>query len=61
MNNKNYNVKEWIKSFSLELVLANELKTYSQAALCFHFVFLLRRAIFVAVIFALEDYGIFQF
>jgi hypothetical protein len=60
VNNNDYDTQEWLKSFTLELVLAVDLKTYSQSALCFHFVFLLRRIVFVAAIFALEDYGIFQ-
>jgi len=47
-------------SFGMELVLAGDLKAYSQAALSFHFIFLLRRVLFVVAVFSLHNWGCLQ-
>lgn len=58
--NEEYDIAAWIKSFSWELTIAKDLKSYERAALSFHFVFLLRRIALVAAFYLLGDYPCLQ-
>jgi len=52
MEHEDYNLQKWLKQYTWELVLSKDLKVYSQPALAYHFIFILRRWILASVIFA---------
>lgn len=60
MEHEDYNLKKWLKQYNWELVLSKDLKVYSQSALAYHFIFIMRRWILAAVIFACTEYGSMQ-